>query len=451
MDQNSDQTTMFPPTSSRRSFLRKAGAIGLAAGAAGALGAPLVADAATRAAHGADASSSLVLWTFVDTHARWFKRRGAEYQKTHPGFSLTVNQYPNPPYKQKLLTVLETGVDAPDLCDVEQGMFGSFLQGTVPFVPLEHRLISGGYLNKLVPTREALYTWNGHIYGVEHALTPVVLYYRADYFKKYGIKPSDLATWDDFIAAGKTLKKHGVYMLATDYSYFETLLRQRGSDIFNAKGALTADSPLAVNTIEWLMGLQTTHDIAKPAASYSIFAPQAWAELQKGTFATQIGADWWAGFLTDNAATLAGKWRAMPLPVWANDTAKRPTSCNGGTGLCIPVTTSKQSLAWDFAQFCLLTKTGTVEAFQMIDLFPPFIPSWSDTALHTPNAYMGGQDLGSLFSEIGRKVPAEYQSPYRADFETFTAADSPILLQGKISPATWLKKEADKIRGEMKK
>jgi len=318
-------------------------------------------------------------------------------------------------------------------------------------VPLEQRLTAGGYLKGLVPAREALYTWKSHIYGVEHALCPVVLYYRQDYFQKYGIKPSDLATWDGFIAAGKTLKKHGINMLATDYTYFEPLLRQRGGDVFDAKGALTVDSPLAVNTLEWLMGLQTKHGIAKPAAGYSIFAPQAWAELQKGAFATQIGADWWAGFLADNAGTLSGKWRAMPLPVWSGDATKRRTSCFGGTGLCIPVTTSKQALAWNFAQFCLLTVPGTVEAFQMIQLYPPYIPSWSAKALHTPNAYMGGQDLGALFAEVGREVPAEYQSFYRADLETFTGADAPTLLQGKVSPAAWLKKEGDKIRAEMKK
>jgi ABC-type glycerol-3-phosphate transport system substrate-binding protein len=84
-------------------------ALGLAAGMAGALGSPLVA-AATRDAHAADDSNARVLWTFVDTHARWFKRRAAEYRKqVNHTFSLTVHQYPNPPYQQKLLTVLQTG------------------------------------------------------------------------------------------------------------------------------------------------------------------------------------------------------------------------------------------------------------------------------------------------------------------------------------------------------
>jgi ABC-type glycerol-3-phosphate transport system substrate-binding protein len=110
MGQPSDRTSAPPATSSRRSFLKAAGALGLIAGMAGALGSPLV-EAATRDAHAADDSNALVLWTFVDTHARWFKRRAAEYQKqVHHTFSLTVHQYPNPPYQQKLLTVLQTGL-----------------------------------------------------------------------------------------------------------------------------------------------------------------------------------------------------------------------------------------------------------------------------------------------------------------------------------------------------
>ena len=143
MGQPSDRTSASPATSSRRSFLKAAGALGLVAGMAGTLGSPLV-EAATRDAHAADDSNALVLWTFVDTHARWFKRRAAEYQKQgNHNFSLTVHQYPNPPYQQKLLTVLQTGIGAPDLADVEQGMFGAFLHGTVPFVPLERRLKAG--------------------------------------------------------------------------------------------------------------------------------------------------------------------------------------------------------------------------------------------------------------------------------------------------------------------
>ena len=451
MDHSSDPTPESPSTSSRSSFLKRVGALGLAAGTAGAFGSPLVADAAMRTSRAADDSNALTLWTFVDTHARWFKRRATDYQKqVNPHFSLTVRQYPGTSYHQKLLTVLETGVNAPDLCDIEQGQFGIFLHGTVPLIPLEQRLQAGGYLKELVPSREALYTWKGHIYGIEHALTPVVLYYREDYFRRYGIKPTDLVTWDDFVAAGKTIRKHGIYMTPVDWAYFELLLRQRGSDIFNARGDMIADSPLAIKTLQWLMDLTFKHGVGKIPAGLGVGTPQSWAEVQKGMYATMIGADWWAGFMADFVPKLSGKWRAMPLPYWPDDKAKRRTSCWGGTGLCIPTTTSNKTLAWDFARFCLLTTAGEVQQFQMIQLYPPFTPAWKDKALHKPNAYMGGQDLGAVFAEVGRQVPPEYQSPFRPDFETFTDNDAANLYTRKTTPAAFLSSEAKRVRTKMK-
>ena len=277
-----------------------------------------------------------------------------------------------------------------------------------------------------------------------------MLYYREDYFTRWGIKPTDLATWDDFITVGKTIRKHGVYMTPVDAAIFEPLLRQRGSDIFNARGDLVADSPLAIGTLQWVLDLAFKHGIGKIPAGLSMFAPQAWAEVQKGMYATMIGADWWAGFMADLAPKLSGKWRAMPLPYWPDDNSRRRTSCFGGTGLCIPTSTSTKALAWDFARFCLLTTAGEVQQFEMIELWPPFIPAWRDKALHKPNAYMGGQDLGAVFAEVGREVPSEYQSPFRPDFETFFGADVPNLYTRKTKPAAFLKAEAARVRAKMK-
>ncbi len=451
MKQIPDHATPLSFTPSRRTFLKGAAVVGLAASAGTVPDRQLEAEAAARATRAADDNNALDLWTFVDTHARWFKRRATEYQKQiNPSFRLTVRQQPGTAHHQKLLTVLQTGIGAPDLADVEQGSFGAFLKGTVPFQPLEPQLKTGNYLKELIPSREALYTWKGHIYGVEHALTPVVLYYRHDIFQKYGIQPTSIKTWDDYIAAGKKLISHGIYMLPIDINYFELLLRQRGGDYFTKDGALVADSPLAINTLQWLFDLKDKHKIGKVPLGLSIFANQYWGEVQKGVYATLIGADWYAGFMSDNAAKASGTWRAMPLPVWPDDKAKRRTSCWGGTGLCIPVTTAKSKLAWDFLRFCLLTTQGEVEQYQMIQLWPPFSPAWSDKGLHAANAYFGGQDLGAIFAEVGGEVPPEYQSPYRADFNTFVGADAPTLLTGKVTPAEFLKNETARTRAKMK-
>src|SRR5690348_13543968 len=134
MTYHSRRTTMLSSPPSRRTFLKGAAALGVAAGTGVRLDAQPEAEAATRAARAAQDDNALSLWTFVDTHARWFKRRATEYQQqVNPHFSLTVRQQPGTAHHQKLLTVLQTGIGAPDLADVEQGSFGLFIKGVVPF------------------------------------------------------------------------------------------------------------------------------------------------------------------------------------------------------------------------------------------------------------------------------------------------------------------------------
>ena len=67
------------------------------------------------------------------------------------------------------------GVGAPDLVDLEQGRFGGFLRGggDPGLVDLTDRLKEGGYMKDLVAARQALYSYKGKTYGIEHALTPV--------------------------------------------------------------------------------------------------------------------------------------------------------------------------------------------------------------------------------------------------------------------------------------
>src|SRR5690349_8813232 len=143
---------------------------------------------------------TLEVWTFVDTHARWWTELGQKFTQQNPNIEIKVTQIAYQEMHDRLLVALQSGgVGAPDLADIEQGRFGDFLRGGDPgLVDLKPRLEQGGYLDKLVAAREALYSYNGKIYGIEHALTPVVYYYRADIWDKAGVDPNKLDTWDDF-------------------------------------------------------------------------------------------------------------------------------------------------------------------------------------------------------------------------------------------------------------
>jgi len=396
----------------------------------------------------------LTLWTFVDTHARWFKAMGASYKaQVNPDFELEVIQTAYEDHHSKLLVSLQSGgVGAPDLADIEQGRFGAFMKLQSGMSDLTDKLKSGGYLDQLVASRESLYTINGQIYGVEHALCPVVFYYRSDLYPN--VTPDKpLVSWDDFIAATKELATGDVKGLSLTWDFYDQVLRQRGFDLFDKDGNVTADSPEAIETLEWFFNLRDEHKVAAEppsgAQASGTAADQAWyGALNEGKYTAVAGADWYAGFLKDNVPDLAGKWSAQYLPVYTDGGSR--TSVSGGTGLTLISSSDNQEAAWDFTRYSMLTTEGCVQQYLQIKLWPAFQPAWKDKRLYSKDDYFRGQELGQLFTEVGAEAPAQYQSPYRSDLvQLRTDKYTRKLFDGDVSPADGLKQLSDEIRKSM--
>jgi ABC-type glycerol-3-phosphate transport system substrate-binding protein len=393
----------------------------------------------------------LELWTFGETHQRWFDAMAAAYrEQVNPDFELTVVLTAYEEHHNKLLISLQSGgVGAPDLVDIEQGRFGAFIKGDIGFADLTDKLRSGGYLDQLVATREALYSVGDTIYGVEHALTPVVLYCRSDLYEAAGIE-LPLKTWDDFTTATKELATEDVLGTPIDWDFYDLVLRQRGSDTFDKDGNVTADSSEAIETLEWMLGLRDEHRVAaEPPAGAQAFGTAAdqtfFGAVNEGRFVALPGADWFAGHMKDYVPDLAGKWRAQHLPAFTDGGLR--TSVWGGTGLAIVNTSEKQDAAWDFIRYAMLTTEGNVQRYLAINLWPPFKPAWEDDRMYSPDEYFGGQDLGRLFAEVGAEAPAQYQSPYRADFNVLRRDKyTRDVFDGRLSPAEGLKQLSDEIR-----
>jgi len=396
----------------------------------------------------------LDLWTFVDTHARWFKQMGDAYKaQVNPGFELNIVQTASQEHHNKLVVSFQSGgVGAPNLADIEQGAFGSFIKGDIGMADLTEKLKSGGYLDQLVAAREALYTAAGKVYGVEHALTPVVLYYRSDLYGS-AVASQPFATWDDLITATKPLIKGDVKGTRLDWGTYDTVLRQRGVDTFDKDGHVTADSPQAIETLEWMLALRDKHKVgAEPPAGAQATGTAAdqsfYAATKDGQFIALPGADWYAGFLKDNVPDLAGKWKAQYLPAYTAGGAR--TSVNGGTGLTIVKTSQNQDIAWDFVRYTMLTKEAQVRQYLAIKLWPAFKPAWDDQRMLSADDYFGGQELGKLFAQVGSEAPAQYQSPFRADFNTIRRDKyTRQIFDGNVTPADGLKSLSDEIRQQM--
>jgi ABC-type sugar transport system, periplasmic component len=100
---------------------------------------------------------TLTLWTFVNTHARWFREQADRYAaEVNPNFKLEVAEIAYSEMHDRLLIALQSGgIGAPDIADIEQGRMGGFLRSAdTGLVDLRERLEMGGHLDNLVATRE---------------------------------------------------------------------------------------------------------------------------------------------------------------------------------------------------------------------------------------------------------------------------------------------------------
>ena len=390
----------------------------------------------------------LELWTFVNTHARWFREQAERYaEEVNADFALNVIEIAYADLHDRLqISIQSGGVGAPDIADVEQGRFGGFLRGggDPGFVELNALLDEGGHTENLVSARQALYTSMGSVYGIEHALTPVVLYYRADVWEGAGFDPQDFVTWDDFVDAGRAIvaENPDVIPLHIHNGLHELLLRQQGHDYFNADGEVTIDSEESIALMDWLLELKDEGVAGDPPEGDAL-----WAAFKDGTLISMVGADWYAGFFKDNAPELSGNWKAAPLPAF--EEGGRRTSVWGGTGATVVATSDNVQEALSFLEFAMLSIEGNVRRFELTNLFPPYIPAMDNDRLHADDEYFSGQDLGAVFADVGPEAPPQWQSPFRSQLNSLLAAARQDIKDGNRSPADAFAEIAATIRDEM--
>ena len=387
-------------------------------------------------------AGEVLLHTFVNTHARFFEAQAERYKKeVDPNFNLTIVEVPyGQLYDQVTASLASGGLGAPDIVDMEQGAFGRFLLGGNPgFVDMNSLRTSACSMDDFVSSRLSLYTWDGITYGYEHALTPVVYYYHTEPFEKAGIDPADIKTWDEWSGI---MKEMGVAGMSITPSYWHLLLKQAGTDYFDADGNVTINSELSISILEWMK--QQYDDgtiILQPdgAAQYAVH--------RDGDVIGNAGADWYGGFFRDNLPELEGKMKAAPLPAWKEGGSR--TSVFGGTAPMIVKTSKNIDEAYKFIEFAQCSVEGAVSRYQLTTLFPPFYPAMDDERLLKPDPYFSNQVLGKVFREIAPKIPKQYQSPYRTFLEGEVGKIFNDIMEGVISPADAANQIADKTKEEI--
>jgi len=262
---------------------------------------------------------------------------------------------------------------------------------------------------------------SGHIFGVPFNSAPVGMWYRKDIFDKYNIKLPQ--TYDEYIAAGRQLKKYGVYIdsisvaaQAMDRSthgevgLHAFLTQQQSGSYFDAAGKPTLDSKESRRA----MSLMATLVKEGLAANVENGSPAYYQLMDESKLATVMSAAWYINVLVNyikEGSPAFGNWRFAKLPAF--DKGGSRASNLGGAELCIFKQTpkAKADLAMAFIDFTCTTLEGNKVHAQYGE-FPSWIPSWTNPEVVNMTWPMtGDQKLNKIFAEIEPLVPAWKQPP----------------------------------------
>ena len=284
---------------------------------------------------------------------------GKDYTAQHPDVTVQFQYIENEAYKAKLPTMLQSK-DAPSLIYTWGG--GVMLaQQQADFIrPITASVAP--YAATLVPTALKALQVDGQTLGVPALMSEVAFFYNKALFAKAGVKAEDIKSWDDFLAAVKTIKAAGITPIVVGagekwpmHFYWSYLvLREGGADILKrAKagedGGFTG--PVFVDAGKKLVELAKL-DPFQPGYQGTLHL-QAAGLFGDGKGAMQLMGNWLVGTQKNNAAD--GKGLAddnigtFAFPVVAGGKGTATDALGGVNGFLVTKNAPKE--AEDFLRF----------------------------------------------------------------------------------------------------
>ena len=358
------------------------------------------------------------MWLSSPSDIRYYGDMVRLYQeKVDESFEADIRFFGFREMPDKLAVAVKTGVNPPDIVQLDENFFGMYLRGGMPFLNLTERVKEAGLDETLLPSRLALFSDGDQVYGLPQSMGATVLYYRRDLFDAYGITPEDLTTWEDVRRLFGPIAAGGQSFMAIDPSLFEILLRQRGSHLLGPEGEPLPDFELAVDTLEWIAEI-TEAGIGLVPDRSTVFDPAFFTtDVANNEVMAIIGAGWYGVDMIQNySQDLAGKWGIMPMPAWTEvkeGTEPRRVSVFAGQGLLVYKDSEYTDEAWSFIKFVMTDEEANVKRFTSGNSFPAYRPVFDEPRLLEPQPFFGGDSLGKILVAHAEELPTVAMSAKR--------------------------------------
>ncbi|MCW2878692.1 MAG: extracellular solute-binding protein family 1 [Sphaerisporangium sp.] len=291
----------------------------------------------------------------------------ALWNSSHPDIHVTLS---NPAGGDQLVSKMITAHQAkngPDIAKVEYQSLPA--------------LVSGGVVRDITDlTKDAVPSFDdatmkatrfeGKVYGIPQDVAPLMLFYRADVFKKYGL--SVPTTWDQYAQEAADLHKKAPKVSMTNFDagdpgWFTGLVQQAGADWWTTSGTswhVAINGPQSKKVADYWEKLVRSGVIEKNPS----FSPQWNKQMNDGTLATWISGAWAPAQLGGIAPATKGKWTVAPLPAWTAGDAT--TGIWGGSATTVTSDSKHPAEAAKFASWLNTDAAAITAQIQHINIYP---------------------------------------------------------------------------------
>lgn len=382
---------------------------------------------------------TIEMWTHDALYIEYFEKRVAGMNEQNPDLQITLDAEEMPDPITSFVSAFIARENLPDLIGVEQGDFPILMEDDVVgdvLVDLTDRI--GDRYSDFVEGRWALYTHDERIYGVESALSAVAHYYQPAIFEEHGIDVP--ATWDEYAEAGRQLAEHGVAIGVADdgaNGIFGMTFLQRGGQYFDEEANFVFGE--GSNREYAIEVLETLRELIDAGALYVVYGDEFWGSsiptaFSEGRLAGILMPDWYnTSLLQPGVEDMAGEWRVAPMPVW-DDPDAYTTSVWGGTGFAITQGSDHEDIVWEIIDDAYMSLDGQLDRYATIGFFPTKFEALAHADIvDVEHEFYGGQNIGSVFSDVALDTPPLWQSPVRGSFSSALSDTLVPFFDGDIS------------------
>ncbi|MDO0910726.1 extracellular solute-binding protein [Streptomyces sp. DT2A-34] len=241
--------------------------------------------------------------------------------------------------------------------------------------------------DKFNPGSWAVGQVQGKVYGVPTASAPAFTIYRTDIFEKYGLKAP--TTWDDFIAAGKVLKKHDIKITnyaGEDPSTLEVLAMQAGANWYSIDGNSWKVDFQDAGTLKAAKVIQEIIDNDLNAKlSFADYAAVQ-RSFDTGATATRQISTWQMSGMVQNFTKSFGDWALAPWPTFKGEAARTPAATNQSGNLTLVSEQCKNQEQAAEAALWMSTDTGAVKTMASPETGSGVMPALADSESYVSEA-----------------------------------------------------------------